>query len=399
MAPKARIRDIFQGPPADVAQALLGAASSAKICPEPPQLETRQQKQQRILRMRRIVKALEQVQPNLAFSRLTMIVALRFWAASEPWGTGLHVGWAQEVWDRLRPILRFVAQARIKTPGAAWLKNLDEPHLFEGQQSKTKEEKADEDAAEDPAQESISDGSEEEEEAVEGEQAGEATDARPSTDAARPKPEWLYGFCHEQRQAWRVAIEDGVEVGEKLFTRNFTVEPSCRQGEEEVHGHWPDGHSARLETLSPDMLPTKAAPCKRSIRIKEKKDRHPIFVLEVDGKQKCQIRKQCWDDEGKARAVLQQLADRLEAGTIAEGDLHSERDKLIKEQGGSLPKRPRVVKAEPDSAPAEGDDDEGSTVPASTEEIAARTEGQAAAAAAQAAAGPEALPPFFPELW
>ena len=137
----------------------------------------------------------------------------------------------------------------------------------------------------------------------------------------------LYGWARELKACWGSRLVQGVPSN-KEYTQDIRPDNSSSI-DSVVIARWPDGHESNIDALPADAhealtmkrlarcTPSSSAPNKKikqtpdgmSIKVKSKKDRFPIWYVELNHQAKVQI---CQDaikgDASKARGISEEIA-------------------------------------------------------------------------------------------
>ena len=341
----------FAGSPAQVADALSFVTKAEFIIPV-PRIETRVQKQNRIVKQRAVINALRGIQPNLAFTKSKLVSGLLKLAESSAWGgEGPEwKAWAAKTMLSLLRLLKSVAKAATQSPLPAWYKLVLEGGPIEMHMRPTENVPA--------GQPDVQD---------EMEVCSECS-------TAFLLAEYLYGYSIEHGAAWRQEVYDGKQVGHKEYTKQIKEPMQLESEDDGTVATWPDGHeamnraypvklfreknkvgitvmkkpaassstSAATTPSTPSKSSTSASlswplPDGRLIKLCSSNDRNPIWWLKVGKSSGCQIRKDTWKDPNAAKEVMEDIASRFSKGQIKEENLYEERDAMIKMKGGRMP--------------------------------------------------------------
>ena len=332
------------------------------------------------------------LQPNLSFTKPAMLKGLTLLAnksssLSSVAGAGAKA-WAENIVPLLMTQLRHVGQALKKSPTPRWVLDVVNPDTS-FQRSLQFEETGDIPSAQpDPAID-IDDAEQSEPEIPPFQLA-----ASPSTATLTALPSssvpssslpsstlpsstlpssaaYVFGYSLEHSSAWRTKLINGKPSGSRDFSKDFFIGKNGLD-EDGTMCRWPDGMemainaypvkvfklmAAAVITKKPSKCEKKKKPSKceeEKEKIPEKdqdswsmqdgtkiklvfmQDRVPIFVLKVNGRSKCQIRRDLFEDEQKSKSIMLQIAEKLSKGEInyENKELYTERDNLIRAAGG-----------------------------------------------------------------
>lgn len=328
-----------------------------------------------VARHRALVVAMQAQQPNLSYTKKVIedMHRIVFDAKNSEWGLDgkERRSWIQTMAARLRAMLRFTQQARLKAKPPQWLLDLglpaheveDEGETEDKDEAHNKDDFKNEDQGKDEGKDKDDVKNEGQSDLKTKRRAThkKTTDFKPKQhDEAKhiKYDSWIFGWDSELLMAWRHkatepnAPKEFVKPMPSSTTKTDPPRAVFQDGMEHTVVDITNGDLADLgvragakKSSQQDLIGFTSAG--ESVKVGPKADRHQLMCVLLDGRQVCQIRADLFASEEKANAFMRDLALALVAGEITKAELYEKRNAKMKTEGikSQIRKRPAAAAA------------------------------------------------------